>query len=91
MSVGDLIIRKHCIWYRGTTNNTNNPRFIIAFLIFDKLRKIPPSPHYNNDGIVNYNNFFGNSFLERIKEFIYVKFKYIFGLYKIFYSIIKNK
>ena len=28
---------------------------------------------------------------ERIKEFIYVKFKYIFGLYKIFYSIIKNK
>jgi len=91
MSVGDLIIRKHCIWHRGTTNNTNNPRFIIAFLIFDKSRKIPPSPHHNNDEIVIYNNFFGNSFLERIKEFIYVKFKYIFGLYKIFYSIIKNK
>ena len=91
MSLGDLMIRKHCIWHRGTINNTNNPRFIIAFLIFDKLRKVAPNPHENNNDIVIYNNFFGNSFSERIKEFIYVKCKYIFGLYKILYSIIKNK
>ena len=80
LSKGDLIIRKHNIWHRGTTNMSNKKRFLIAFLFFDKKRNMKSNMHSNTVKI--YNNFFGNSLLERCKEILYVHFKLIYIFYK---------
>jgi hypothetical protein len=85
---GDLLIRKHSIWHRGTQNKSNKPRFVIAFLIFDKKRKMISNLKSKEDLRV-YNNFFGNNFYERVKEFLYVYFKIIFIIYKIILSLKK--
>ena len=85
---GDLLIRKHSIWHRGTQNKSHKSRFVIAFLIFDKKRQMISNLKSKEDLRV-YNNFFGNSFYERVKEFMYVYFKVIFVIYKIILSIKK--
>jgi hypothetical protein len=86
LKLGDLMIRKHCLWHRGTINRSKNPRFVIAFLIFEKTIKNEYSLHEDGDEIKIYNNFFGNSLLERLKEFFYVYLGFLFAFYKILRS-----
>jgi hypothetical protein len=72
LKLGDLMIRKHCLWHRGTINRSKNSRFVIAFLIFEKTVKNEYSLYEDSDEIKIYNNFFGNSLLERLKEFLHI-------------------
>tara|TARA_B100001540_G_C15787899_1_gene634082 strand:+ start:1037 stop:1804 length:768 start_codon:yes stop_codon:yes gene_type:complete len=92
LSKGDLIIRKHSTWHRGTKNLSDKPRFLIAFLLFDKNSKIKSnydsiSKFNETSEIIIFNNFFPSSTLGRFKESIYVKFKPIFIFYKLLRSI----
>ncbi len=80
LSKGDLIIRKHNIWHRGTINTSNKKRFLIAFLFFEKKRNM--KANMNSNSVKIYNNFFGNSLLDRAKEILYVHFKWVYILYK---------
>ena len=84
---GDLLIRKHCLWHRGTINKSNKPRLQIAFLIFDKKKNNFHSNIEGGNDIIIQNNFFGNSFYENFKEILYTRFKFIFALYKILKSL----
>ena len=92
LSKGDLIIRKHSTWHRGTKNLSDKPRFLIAFLLFDKNLKIKSnydsiSKFNETSEIIIFNNFFPSSTLGRFKESIYVKIKPIFIFYKLLRSI----
>lgn len=86
---GDLIIRKHSLWHRGTRNNSEHFRFLIAFVIFEKKRNIKSNLN-SSKKIKIFSNFFGNSILERFKEFIYVYLNFIYVFYKICISIKKK-
>ena len=77
---GDLFIRKHCLWHRGTINKSNRPRLQIAFLIFDKNKNNLHSNIEDGNDIIIQNNFFGSSFYENFKEILYTRFKFIFAL-----------
>lgn len=83
---GDLFIRKHCLWHRGTINRSNKSRLQIAFLIFDKNKTNLLSNIEDGNEIVIQNNFFGNSIYENFKEILYTKFQFIFALYRIIKS-----
>ena len=86
LSKGDLIIRKHSTWHRGTKNLSDKPRFLIAFLLFPKNSKIKSNFNQNTE-IEIFNNFFSSSNFGRFKESIYIKFKSIFLFYKLLRSI----
>ena len=88
LSFGDLVIREHCLWHRGTINRSNKNRFLITFLLFNKSRRIKKNKFQNSIRI--YNNFFNNSFSGRCKEFIYIYFKFLFVSYKIILSLLKK-
>lgn len=89
LSTGDILIRKHNLWHRGTINTSGKPRFIIAFMLFDKKRKIISSNAENNSNIIISNNFFKNNRKEKLKEYIYCKFKFFYIFYKAVYSFFK--
>ena len=88
LSRGDLIIRKHSTWHRGTKNLSDKPRFLIAFLLFPKNSKIKSNFNQNTE-IEIFNNFFSSSRFGRFKESIYIKFKPIFIFYKLLRSIVE--
>lgn len=83
LNTGDILIRKHNLWHRGTTNNSEKPRFMIAFMLFDKKRKFISDKIENNDKIIISNNFFENTKAGRIKEYIYCELRFLFIFYKI--------
>ena len=86
---GDLIIRKHSLWHRGTRNNSDKFRFLMAFTIFDKSTNIKSNIE-DSDQIRIFENFFGNSKIDRFKELIYLKFNFLYVFYKALLSIRKN-
>lgn len=88
LNKGDLLIRKHSLWHRGTINFSNKCRFLIAFIIFDKkINRISNINHSKKIKI--FENFFGNTIQERLKEFVYVYINLIYILYKILISFKK--
>ena len=94
MSKGDVSIRKHDIWHRGTRNNSNKFRFlIIIHLIKKNLKK--KNYKYNeksiNDNEISIaNNFFDSGIKGRIKEIIYTNFQFLFITIKFIISLIKS-
>ena len=83
---GDLIIRKSSCWHRGTKNNTQNPRFLIAFLLSEN-KPVKRIDFSKTKEIYFDDNFFNQTKLGNIKESIYVNFKIIFKTYKFLRSI----
>ena len=83
---GDLFIRKHSLWHRGTKNHSDKFRFLLSFLIFEKNINSKSNINKSKKIIIS-SNFFGNTFLERVKEFIYVYLNFIYVLFKIYISI----
>ena len=86
MKTGDIILRKHSLWHRGTVNQTSNPRLLISFLFFEKDRNLKSNLD-ENSGIKIYENFFESNIKGKIKEFIYVKLGFLFAAYKILKSL----
>ena len=86
MKTGDIILRKHSLWHRGTINQTSNPRLLISFLFFEKDRNLKSNLDENSE-VKIYENFFASNIKGKIKEFIYVKLGFLFAAYKILKSL----
>ena len=86
LNEGEILIREHKLWHRGTTNYTNHFREMIGIMFIKKSDK--KKMNYKEDnGIVIFSNMFGITLREKIKEFIFVYLKFVFFFYKIFLSI----
>ncbi len=72
MKKGDVLIRKHSLWHRGTKNKSSKPRMLINFALTPK-KKIKQQL-INSKKFKILPNFFKNNFKERINEIIYTYF-----------------
>lgn len=78
LSKGDIVIRKNGLWHRGTKNNSDQPRFLLAITLTKKDKKINQQSFEGNEKIKVQSNFFNPSFFGKIEEKIYTKFRYIY-------------
>ena len=89
LSRGDLIIRRSNLWHRGTVNYSNKNRYIIAYLFFEKKDKNNPgkiTDNYFPKKIKITNNFFGNNISQKIFEYFYIYFGFLFVTWRFFCS-----
>lgn len=86
METGEILIREHRLWHRGTKNYSKNNREMIGLMFIKKPHKLNTN---NEKNVCIKSNIFGNSFKERIKEYLFINFKPILFMYKFFISIIK--
>ena len=87
--IGDIIIRKHNLWHRGTTNFSSNPRFLLSLFFFPK-NSLNQKDFEKTKELKIYPNFFKNNFMGKFHEFIYVKLGLIIVLIKVALSVIKD-
>ena len=85
---GQILIRKHNLWHRGTTNNSEKPRLLLSFVMIPKYRKIELEKITSKLEILP--NFFKNDFRGKLHEFIYVKFGILIILVKVIMSFFKR-
>lgn len=86
---GQILIRRHNLWHRGTKNLSNKPRLLLSFILTPKLYNNKIDPISSNLEILP--NFFKTTLLGRVQEFSYV---YLSGLhlsFKLLISLIKQK
>ena len=87
LDIGDLAIRRHNLWHRGTPNKTNESRFLMSFFLFPKETSV--KEHYKIvDDVTIYPNFFGASLIGKFKETIYAKLKIIYVIYSFLRSFL---
>ena len=86
---GQILIRPHNLWHRGTKNNSSKPRLLLSFSL---------TPKTNNNKVYNPSpslkilpNFFNSNFFGRLQEFSYVYLGSIRVILKLLVSIIKQK
>ena len=85
LSVGDIFIREAFIWHRGTKNNSKDPRILVNFIISENKNK--DLKHDSNHEISFFDNMFNSDFRGKVKEFVDVKLRPLFFLYKFFRSL----
>ena len=88
MKKGQILIRKHNLWHRGTRNFTNKPRLLLSFVMIPKTRKVNLEPFSEKLKILP--NFFKSNFKGRIHETIYTKFSFLITIMKLLSSIFKK-
>ena len=79
-----ILIRKHNLWHRGTTNYTDKYRLLLSFILIPVTRKHQHVPISNEIEILP--NFFKSNFSGRLQEFFYVYFRYFHIFLKFTYS-----
>ena len=89
MKKGDVIIRNHSIWHRGTKNKSKNSRILLLFALTEK------SVHKNFSQEINENltigeNQFKSSFAQKFKEVFSIYLSPIYIFYRIISSLIKK-
>ena len=85
MNKGDILIREHRLWHRGTKNFSNSSREMIGILFVKKLYKEKTKKKFSDLRV--YENMYENNFKGRVKEFIFLNFKFLLVFYKIIISI----
>ena len=88
MKKGQIVIRKHNLWHRGTKNFTDKQRLLLSFVMIPKSRKV--ILEQISDKIKILPNFFKNNLIGRIHETIYAKFGFLIILTKLFQSFSKK-
>ena len=88
MKKGQILIRKHNLWHRGTKNFSNKQRLLLSFIMIPKMRKIELQPYSDNLKILP--NFFKNNIIGRIHETIYVEFSFLIIFTKLLTSFSKK-
>lgn len=83
---GDIFIREAFIWHRGTKNNKITPRVLINFIISEEENIKLPSNAKNE--IFFFDNMYKSNFIGKIKEYIDVRLRPLFFIYKFFRSFI---
>lgn len=86
---GEIIIREHRLWHRGTSNKSENIREMIGLMFIKKSYEKKKSFKMNGENLVIFSNIFGTSNREKLKEFIFLNLRFFFSMYKIIISIIK--
>jgi len=90
LNIGDLIIRQHNLWHKGSSNKTQESRFLMSFFLFPKNVHVKESYEITDD-VKIYPNFFSATLLGKFKETIYTKLKIIYVFYSFFKSLILKK
>ena len=88
MKRGQILIRKHNLWHRGTINLSSKPRLLLSFIISLKNKKNKISRASPKFKILH--NSFKNDLIGRLHEIIYAKFKFVIIVIKIFISFLKK-
>ncbi len=88
MKKGQILIRKHNLWHRGTKNFTNKPRLLLSFVMIPKIRKVYLEPLSEKLKILP--NFFRSDLKGRIHELIYTKLGFLIIIAKLISSISKK-
>ena len=88
LKFGDILIREHRLWHRGTKNKSKNHREMLG-IIFLKSSEIKNNSNENNN-LYLHSNIFGTSKREKFKEFIFLRLKFILFFYKILVSLRKK-
>ena len=86
---GQIFIRPHNLWHRGTKNKSNKPRLLLSFSMTPKIQNEQTQNCSSNVKILP--NFFKSNLIGRIHEFSYVYLGSILIIFKLFYSIFKRK
>jgi len=88
LDIGDLSIRRHNLWHRGSPNKTNESRFLMSIFLYSKDND---REHYKvSDDVTIHPNFFKASPLGKFIETIYAKLKIIYVIYLFFKSLISQ-
>lgn len=88
MKKGQILIRKHNLWHRGTTNYSKKYRLLLSFILTPKKKNFKTN-HYKK--LVILPNFFSSNYKGKFHEFLYTYFNKIVIFLKLIVSIIKNK
>ena len=84
MNKGQILIRKHNLWHRGTTNYSNKYRLLLSFILIPVKRKHQCVKISKKIKILP--NFFKSNFTGRLQEFFYVYLRYFYIFLKFIYS-----
>ena len=92
MNFGEILIREHRLWHRGTTNNSKKIREMlgIIFIKNENFNQKESLEKAESTKMYLHSNIFGTSKKEKIKEFIFINFKFLLFFYKLIISIIKK-
>lgn len=86
---GQILIRKHNLWHRGTINKTNKYRLLLSFIFIPIDRKNQLVPISDNLKILP--NFFKSNFSGRMQEFTYVHLRFFHIIIKLIHSFFLEK
>lgn len=89
LNKGQIVIRKHNLWHRGTENKSDTPRLLLSFSLTPKESNIKPQKLSSHIEILP--NFFKSSFIGRLHEYFYANFGYVIIILKLIKSIIKRE
>lgn len=87
---GDIVIRKHSLWHKGTKNKSDNHRYLPSLLIFPKSSNYQIN-HKKTLKVSISSNFFKNNLTGYIQELMYSKFRIFHFFFRFFKSLVKNK
>ena len=89
LDIGDVLIREHTLWHRGTSNKSINNREMIGLMFIKRPHKLNLFNKMEVKELSIKSNIFGNTGKEKFKENLFIYFKSIFFVYKFFISMIK--
>ena len=88
MKKGDILIRNHSIWHRGTKNKSKNLRILLLFELTEKsTNKNFKQEIYENLKIGE--NQFKSTYSQKFKEAVSIYLSPVYILYRMVLSIIK--
>jgi hypothetical protein len=88
MKKGQILIRKHNLWHRGTKNFSNKPRLLLSFILTPKDKKIKAEQVSSKFKILR--NSFKNDLAGKFHETIYVNLNFVIVIIKILLSYLKK-
>ena len=88
LNFGDILIREHRLWHRGTKNKSEINREMIGIALLKGDQENHKISEVQN--LYLHSNIFGISKREKLKEYMFFNFKFILFFYKLLISIIKK-
>ena len=85
---GEILIREHRLWHRGTTNKSKENREMLG-IMFLKITEKNKLIEVKESKIKLYDNMFDTSIRGQFKEFIFVNLKFIIATYRLLISFLK--
>ena len=88
MKRGQILIRKHNLWHRGTENLSSKPRLLLSFIITLKNKK--NKINQMNPKFKILHNSFKNDLIGRFHESVYAKYSFVIIIMKLLVSFKKK-